>query len=270
MPPLSDTLADNILEFLGCPTGEPTVRRLNRLIHTYIRKVPWESVFRIVKRHTTAATAHCPRWPEEFWYDALTYGGGGTCFETNLAFFCLLRSLGYQGYLTINDMGDQRACHATIILIIQGRKYIVDGGIPIHRALPFDPNIVTRRYTAFHTYTVRPDGTNLYQVERSHHPKRNIYTLIDRPINDEAYQTAVEQDYEDTGYFLDRVIIVKVIDDKLWRFNSMEQPYTLEGFDRTGKQEFVLSPSTLVRCLAEHFSMPEERIAAALAWTQKA
>ena len=112
----------DILAYLQCPPESPGIRPLNRLIRAYIRNVPWESVFRIAKSASTPNSTERPRWPDEFWHDAIQSGGGGTCFETNFALFWLLQQLGYTGYLTINDMGEQSGCHAAIILHLNGWK----------------------------------------------------------------------------------------------------------------------------------------------------
>ena len=84
---------------------------------------------------------------------------------------------------------------------------------------------ITRRSNEFHHYTIHPDSNSRYAIERSHHPKRKIFTLVDVPIPLEEYRVAVQQDYEETGYFLDRVIIVKVIEGRLWRFSSVDTPH---------------------------------------------
>ena len=242
------------------------MRYLNRLIQAYIRRVPWESVSRIIRRHTTTQTSECPRWPEEFWSETLSWGTGGTCFENNLAFFSLLSTLGFTGYLTINDMLDQRACHTAIIISWQGQKYLVDVAIPLHCALPVRGDEITKRSTLLHHYTIRPSGGGIFEIERSHHPKRNIYTLLDRPVPLDEYKAAVERDYEATGYFLDRVIIVKIINERLWRFNSLERPYKLEGFGKTSKEEIPLEPEGVSRSLAEKFGIAEAKVADALSY----
>lgn len=261
---LSPDLTNQILAYLGCSRKPPSVRYLNQLVRAYIRRVPWESASRIVKRHTTLETVKCPRWPDEFWANALDSGTGGTCFENNLAFFTLLNTLGLQGYLTINNMLDQQACHTAIIIFLQGQKYLVDVAIPLHCALPVCSGKITKRSTPFHHYTVRPCGDSIFEIERSHHPKRNIFTLIDRPIPLPAYWAAVERDYEKTGYFLDQVILVKIIDDRLWRFNSAEKPYKLEAFDKTSKQEKLLAPERLSHLVAKQFGIAEHIVATAL------
>lgn len=265
---LSSDLTDRVLVYLGCLQKQPSVRYLNHIIQSYIRHVPWESVSRILKRHTTVRTSECPRWPEEFWSEALSSGMGGTCFENNLAFFSLLTTLGFEGYLTINNMLDRQACHTAIVISWQGQKYLVDVAIPVYCALLIHRDKVTRRSSLFHQYTIRPSAKNVFEVERSHHPKRNIFTLLDHPIPLPEYRAAVERDYEATGYFLDRVIIVKIIGNRLWRFSSGEKPYRLEGFDKVSKQEKQLEPESLPPVLAKQFGMSEAKIAAALSYVE--
>ena len=114
--PLSPELTRAVLSYLGVPAAPPTLDLIDTIVTAYTRTVPWESAFRIAKRARTPDTADCPRWPDEFWTDALTRGGGGTCFESNYALFSLLRALGYEGYLTINNMGETVGCHAAIVL----------------------------------------------------------------------------------------------------------------------------------------------------------
>lgn len=220
---------------------------------------------RIIKRNTTQKTELCPRLPEEFWLETLKYGTGGTCFENNLAFFTLLNELGFDGYLTINDM-ENPACHTASIITLNGQKYLADVAIPIHCALPIYDNQITRRSNEFHQYTIRPIGNQRYSIERSHHPKRKAFTLIDVPIPLEKYREAVQRDYEDTGYFLDRVIIVKVIENRLWRFSSMDTPFKLEGFDKTSKQEALLETNTIAKSLAERFEISRDKIELALSY----
>lgn len=262
--PLSDSTVKNILAYLGCKVYSTSYSNLNRLIYAYIRKVPWESVSRIIKRQTTASTTECPRWPEEFWHDAMEHGFGGTCFESSLAFYSLLTALGYQGYLTVNDMGSSQACHAAIIIIIHGSKFLVDITIPVHGAIKISPRKILEHKTPFHHYWMIPLRENVYEVERSHHPQRNAFTLIDIPVNLSDYLTIVENDYTHTGHFLRSVVISKIIENKFWRFFSDHKPYRLECFDQQGKHEMFLPSTALPHVLAEKFHMPEDSITAAL------
>jgi len=260
---LAPELTNQILSYLGCARKEPSVRYLNRLIRAHIQRVPWESVSRIVKRQTTFEIELCPRWPGEFWHEAFESGTGGTCFENNLAFFTLLNELGFDGYLTINDM-ETPACHTASIITLHGQKYLADVTIPIQSALPIHTDQITRRATSFHHYTIRPESNSRYAIERSHLPKRRIFTLVDVPISLAEYRKAVQRDYEETGYFLDRVVIVKVVEDRLWCFSSDEPPFKMEGFNKAGKQEVMVETKTLAKSLSENFGIDEAKIALAL------
>lgn len=261
---LTVALRNRVLAYLNVLVARPGLRALNGLIAAYVQKVPWESVFRIAKRQRTPQASDRPRWPEEFWTDAIHQGGGGTCFESNYAFLALLRSLGYEGYLTINNMGSIVGCHTAIVLLLDGQKRLVDVGIPIHTSLRIRADQATRTPSYFHTYTVRPQQAGHYEIERNHHPKRNIYTLLDQPVPDQAYRVALTQDYSDRGLFLDRVIINKVIDGKIWRFSSSDRPLQLEAFDPHGKTEILLPESLLARRLSSYFGIERTVIEAAL------
>ena len=266
---LSAWLLKDILMYLGCPQKPPTLHYLNRLIQAYINRVPWESVSRILKRRSTHETRDCPRLPEEFWDDAMRYGFGGTCYESSLAFCSLLISLGYEGYLTVNDMGTSRACHAAIVIQIDGQKYLVDITIPVHAAIRIDPRKPVRRKTALFDFTLQPAYQNRYEVLRSSRPRsKNAFTLVDIPVQLPEYRTILENDYRETGLFLKSVVMVKVIGNRTYRFFSDHKPYQLESLNRAGKAGTFLEPDILPHRLATVFKMPEEKITAALALIQ--
>ncbi len=264
-PPLDDRLTEEVLGHLGVVAPAPTTDLLDALVTAYTRRVPWESASRIARRARTAETTDCPRWPEEFWRQTFRQGTGGTCFESNYAFFSLLRALGYEGYLTINDMGAQIGCHTAIVILLDGQQWLVDVGMPIYLPLPFGPASTEPRRTPFHTYTVRPDGPGRYQVERAPHPNPNCFTLHDRPIPDATYRAATTADYEPTGYFNDRAIITKVIGDEIWRFNGVVPPL-LESFVYGGRADQLLN-GDYADAVASRFGIDAEIVRAALRLT---
>lgn len=266
---LNESLTNKILDYLNSPRKAPTLRYLNRLIHAYVRRVPWESVSRIVKRRVTPETKNCPRLPEEFWNDALERGFGGTCYESSFAFYSLLTALGYKGYLTVNDMGESRGCHAAITILLGGQKYLVDITIPVHVAVRIDPRRVTRRRTPFYNYALHPVRKNVYEVRRSHHPKKISFTLIDIPVSLPDYHVIVQNDYLEAGHFNKSVVMNKVIKNRTTRFFSDNKPYKLERFNRNGKREMPLRIKSLPRVLAKTFNMPEVEIAEALSIIQQ-
>jgi hypothetical protein len=261
--PLSTALTTAVLAHLNVPQTTPSIQYLEHLIGGYTRTVPWESAFRIVKRQETEETGTCPRWPDEFWEDTLTRGGGGTCFESNLAFFSLLRALGFAGYLTINNMGETIGCHTAIIIHLDGAKWLVDAGLPVYQPVQVNPDEVTQRSTPFLNFTVKPDGGSRYQIERAPHPVLNAFTLLDKPIDAETYLAATTADYGEKGFFLDRVLINKVINDRVYRFNSEESTTQLEHFWR-GEKFVDELPDDGGTAVARHFGMDETVVRKAL------
>lgn len=255
--PLSPDLCTKVMNFLEVEPEPPALSLLDALVHAYVRCVPWESVFRIAKRAKTARSVDCPRWPEEFWTDAIERGGGGTCFESNYAFFSLLRALDYEGYLTINDMGRMGGCHTAIVLYLNGERWLVDVGIPLYAPIPLAVR-ATSRQSHFHTYTLTPQGHDVYEVSRDRHPNPYIFTLLDRPVADATYRQAIAADYNPGGHFLSEIIVSRVMDDHVWRYNGRATPPLLEGFGLQSSSVPVLSnPAEIV---AARFEMEESTV----------
>ena len=254
-PPLDDALVQRVLARLALPRTAPTVDFLEALITAYTKAVPWESAFRIAKQARCGGnTAVCPRWPEEFWQDNLEQGGGGTCFESNYAFFSLLRALGYAGYLTINNMGETVGCHTAVVVQLEGLNWLVDAGFPLYAPLLLDPDHTVGRSTPFLQYAVRPDGRSRYQIEQSPHPKPIAFTLIDQPVSDADYRAATTADYGENGLFLNRVIITKVVNGRVYRYNAADNPHQMESF-RGGQRTVHLLEGDPVTAVAAHFQM---------------
>lgn len=243
--------------------------RLNGLIRSHIRRVPWETVSRILRQDELRDPALCPRCPEQFWNEAFTQGNGGTCFENNYAFAALLGSLGYEGYLTINDLGEGSRNHCATSIVIGKRRYLVDVTLPIDVALPYSETDVTRRATPFHTFTVEPLGNRRYQVERTRHPNRRAYVLCDKTVSLDEYRRATAADYGPAGLFLDRVIVVKIKGNTFWRFSSSDRPWRIEGFDRAARHTIELPPDAVAKRVADHFGMHEQPIRQALQALEK-
>lgn len=261
-PPLPPDLTRAVMDHLGVQIAPPTLALVDKLLATYIRVVPWETAFRIVKRARTIDTAYCSRWPEEFWQDAIHLGAGGTCFETNYAFFSLLRALGYDGYLTINNRGANIAVHTAVVLQIDGQAWLVDAGMPLFAILPLNPAKTMEVTTRFLNYTVWPDGVNRYQVERAPHTRPSCYTLIDIPVMDADYRAATTADYGEKPQFLGDVIINKIVDEHLWRFTSAERPFHLQEFVDGVRHDHLIKGDP-VEVLSRHFGMDAATIHAA-------
>jgi arylamine N-acetyltransferase len=257
-----------VLNHLGVEQEPPSLAALDRLVAAYVRRVPWESASRIVRRAEVEALHERPRWPETFWAEALAQGTGGTCFESNYAFFDLLRLLGYSAVLTINNMRDAIGCHTALVVSLEGAPYLVDVGLPLYIPIPLNPAQVTQRESLFHTYPVTPQGSARFLVERDRHPRPDCFTLVGLPVTEADYRAATIADYDEDGLFLDRVVINKVVDEMQWRFGSEgDPPYHLESFDDGDKTYHQLPDdhAQVAAAISERFGIERGIVASALA-----
>jgi len=227
--------------------------------------VPWESASRIA-RVATQPAAQQPQLPEAFWQRALTQGTGGTCFESNAALSALLATLGLDGVLTINDMADTRGCHTALIVSLATGRVVVDVGYPIYAALPLDAGAASRGSPWF-TYEVVPVSERRYRLENHPHPAPYIFDLVDIPVAVDDYVAALRRDYEPGGLFLDRVVLRKVVDGRVWRFTSHERPWHLQCFVDGARVDHPLAQDLddAAPHLARHFGVDAGTMAVALA-----
>lgn len=255
---------DQVLAYLGVKAGEPSAGLLAALIGRYVEKVPWESASRIAKRARTADPASCPRWPREFWDDAMRLGTGGTCFESNLAFWSVLESLGFEGYLTINNMQESIGCHTAIVVTMRDERWLVDAGYPIYAPLRLIPHSRSHSQTPWITFTATWVGDNRYEITRAPHPAPYCFTLINTPVDVNDYLAATTGDYGPDGLFLDGLIVNKVVNDQLWRFSSAEAPPALLLFENGSRTDHAITGDVAAQ-VSVHFGIHVDVIRAAFA-----
>jgi hypothetical protein len=114
---------------------------------------------------------------------------------------------------------------------------------------------------------VRPLGDGRYEIERSPHPNPYCFTLVDRPVANPEYRAATTHDYGPNGFFLNRVIVNKVIAGAIRRFNSEEQPPHFEVFENGHRIDDEIT-GDMAQTVARYFGMDEDTVRAALEATR--
>lgn len=256
-------MTEDILHHLNLKRSPPTLHYLQELITAYCSNVPWESVSKIVKKSSCDNTINCLRLENEFWTSAFQYGTGGTCYESNWAFFCLLQHLGFAGYLTINKVMDKSSVHSAIVITISDKKYIVDIGYPIYAAIPIIEETVTVSDTFPIKYRCTPASSKEYIIENFPHPKPYLYHLTDIPVNPRDYLEIANKDYGEGGLFSDRIVIRKVINKVPTRFDSEDAPYNIHTLQNGEKVKTLMKEEDLVSRLSDHFNLNRNLISQA-------
>ncbi len=229
---LSAKLSARILRRFGLPAApHPDLATLQALIAAYTRSVPWESASRVARRARHEPDQDCALFGADFWESHFALGTGGTCYESNYAFFGLLLRLGYEGYLTINDMGESIGCHSAIVIFLDERKYLVDVGFPLYIALPLPGDGETQAACAIMRYSLSRNGSDQYQLRRELGKRVHGFALNDKPVDDAEYRAIGIHDYRhDGGQFLNEIVIHRIVDERLWRFHSDVEPLCLQEF----------------------------------------
>ena len=263
--PLPQDLTQRVLRHLDLPSdAPPSLNTLRLLLQRYTRTVPWESASRIVRRAQYADAADCALVGAAFWESQFEQGTGGTCYESNYAFFALLRRIGFEGYLTINDMGSAVGCHSAIVLLLDGRKHLVDVGFPLHAILPLSDGRESTVDSPFMRYMAKPLAERRYEIWRSVPRDERVFQLNDAAVREADYRATTLHDYRhDGGQFLNEVVIHKVIDEQLWRFNSDERPLCLQQFAAGERRDQRLGDDPAGEVAAK-FGMARDVVAGAL------
>ncbi len=262
---LSAALTRRILRHFDLPANmPPTLDSLTALVDCYTRTVPWESASRIVRRARQAKAEDCFLRGEDFWESHFARGAGGTCYESNYAFFGLLRRLGYDGHLTINDIGGAAGCHSAIVILIDDSKFLVDVGFPVHVVLPMRADRATSGDRLSMKYTLAPKGGDQFDLWRDLGPRAHGFLLRDKPVGDAEYRAIGIHDYRhDGGQFLNEIVIQRIVDEQLWRFHSDVRPYCLQQFQAAERCDHMLNDD-VARQVANKFGIATDVVVEAI------
>ena len=245
----------DILSHLKIKEKEPGLEYLQELMIAYCTHVPWESLSRIVKKSLCKKPEDCLRTENEFWSQSFTYGTGGTCYESNWAFYKLLKSLGFDAYLTVNKIADKSSVHAATVVTLNRSGYIVDIGYPLYAPIPILENQTGYVNHPIINYRSVFTGPNEYLVENFPHPKPYLYHLTDIPVSERDYLNIAIADYCETGLFLDRIVIRKIINNTPTRFDSEDLPYNIHQLHNGTKTRAPIREEYLINTLSDHFAI---------------
>lgn len=219
-PPI-DT--DRILNHLHIERSAPTAAYLSALLMAWSMYIPWESASRIARHKTPAAPYQYARTAAQFFDDALMRGLGGTCFESNTALKALLDSLGYESTFAFCDMNDPAYVHphCALITTVDGARYIADAGWPLPAAVPLS-DTPTRQSVPVYDYHIEPLAADRWRVWRkSGEFEQECFVLKGVPVPPDTFRARLIRDHlDDEGLFLDNVIIHRMIDGRMLRFDQ--------------------------------------------------
>jgi N-hydroxyarylamine O-acetyltransferase len=130
---LSDDLRERVLLRLGLGAQPPlSLAGLDQVYAAWCCHVPFDNVRKMIHLHEQLPGPLPGDEPAEFFADWLADGTGGTCWAGNGALWALLASLGFDADRGIGTMVTSPTVppnHGTVVVTLEGARYLVDASI---------------------------------------------------------------------------------------------------------------------------------------------
>lgn len=144
---LAPSLLERVLEKLGLASyPEPTLDGLSEIYAAWCRRVPFDNVQKIIHLHVGAAGPLPGDAAADFFESWLAHGTGGTCWAGNGGLHTLLGSLGFavaRGIGTMLSSPNVPPNHGTVVVDLEGARYLVDASILHNEPLRLDERETT-------------------------------------------------------------------------------------------------------------------------------
>lgn len=144
---LATDLLERVLAAFGLPDRPaPNLEGLWALYAAWCRQVPFDNVRKLIHLKYHNAGPLPGDDATDFFTAWLTYRTGGTCWAGHSALYALLVSLGFavsRGIGTMLVAPDLPPNHGTVIVTVDGVRYVVDASILHHEPLRLDEHTAT-------------------------------------------------------------------------------------------------------------------------------
>jgi arylamine N-acetyltransferase len=244
---------NTILQHLKLTPQTPSFDYLNQILTAWSSRIPWESASRIARHQQDGSPQDYACFAEDFFQNAMKYGTGGTCFESNFAFRTLLSELGFDGSLHFCDMEKEEPNpHCAVVVEIDGDYFIADVGYPISSPLQLHPHETTTVSTPVYRFTAIPKVDNCWEIRRSAgNYESQAFVLKGDPPDNKSFCERLIRDHAPSGLFLDEVILSRTTDSSMWRYSEskglVKRTTESEELITLSPQQAADLPSTLAQ-----------------------
>jgi N-hydroxyarylamine O-acetyltransferase len=133
---LSTDLVERVLNKLEIDRPTVNFAGLSSLYHAWCRKIPFDNSLKLIDVKSNMQRPLAGSKPDTFFENWLQFGSGGTCWSGNGGLYALLNALGFdasRGVATMLVAPDLPPNHGTVVVAIEGLRYLVDASI-LHSA----------------------------------------------------------------------------------------------------------------------------------------
>lgn len=157
-------------------------------ILSFFSQFPYENISKIIKYQHHFEGPEKIRLPDEVMEDHARYRLGGTCFSLTFFLKSILEEHGYVCYPVMADMRWGKNVHCAMIVVLDGRKYLVDPGYLLNQPMEIaddKPRLYKTDVTGVELVRGKNQTYELYTFDRRQMKWR--YRFHDRPVPPEEF-----------------------------------------------------------------------------------
>ena len=172
------------LDFYHIKEEPPSLAFLGDIL-THYAKLPYENISKIVKLHKNYIAADRIRLPDDVINDHAAHHLGGTCFSLTFTLQAILSEMNFLCYPFIAHMRNRPNAHCALIILLNGKKYLVDPGYLLNKPMELCKDSA-RLYRTEHTgvqlvYNQDDEYFNVFTFDRTNRTWR--YQFLDTPLS---------------------------------------------------------------------------------------
>lgn len=160
--PLAPQLLERVLDRLGLPgRPDPDADGLRALYARWCTQVPFDNIRKLIHLRSADARPLAGDDATDFFEAWLAHGTGGTCWAAHNALYSLVRELDFdaeRGVGTMMASADPPPGHGTVIVHLQGQRFLVDASILHAEPLPLGEEITAIAHPAWGVQCSRREG----------------------------------------------------------------------------------------------------------------
>ena len=256
---LAPELIARYLAVLGVAHQEPTLDALRELVTAHLTHIPFENISKLHNRKHHGLTG----LPSiQLYLDGIErHHFGGTCYANNFHFYSLLAFLGYDVKLCAADMANPDV-HVVIMVTVDGREYLVDGGYGAPFLSPMPRDLTTDYVVALgrDRYVLTPQdakGQSRLEMYRDGQQKHGYVAKL-APMRIEEFRQVIAKSFRPDATFMNSVLLTRFYSDRAVMIHN------LMLVESRGSESIVrplASRDQLAATVEEYFDMPRAIVA---------
>lgn len=257
----AEDLFRRYLDLLGLDAVPVSVAGLSQLVARHLVTVPFENVSkRLYGRRGADDIPDLATWLD----DIARYHLGGTCFANNYHLWLLLRRLGFEARLCGAAMGRRPDVHLALVVVCEGREYLVDVGFgaPFRAPVPRDERGPLVFPLGDQRWVVLPqDATGRTRVEyQAGGTTVYAYMLDPRPRAWPEFRGPVAASYHHEAHFMNMLRIVRFLPEGA----IILADQVLTRYPAGSGPALALTPAVLPQAVEDAFGIPASLVRTAL------